>query len=224
LISFCEKYFFSIYSITTMIYDTLQYFLLAFALGLTGALVPGPTLVATVNASLTGGWTTGPQVTLGHMLSEAILFILILVGLATVALPYTTAVAGIGGIALILFGALTIQGSRWATLNVPQGRIVTNPFMAGFLTSVANPYFWFWWLTIGSAMVITGLEGGILLALVFMAGHWSADLGWYTLVSTGISRGKTLLSDTMYRRIIAACGIFLVLFGVYYLLHMIWSL
>lgn len=207
-----------------MIPETLQYFLLAFALGLTGALVPGPTLVATVNSSLSTGWLAGPKVTLGHMLSELILFILIFFGLAAVALPYTTAIAGIGGIALIGFGVLTILGCRQATLSASPGQIVANPCMAGFLTSVANPYFWFWWLTIGSAMVITGLEGGIILAGVFMIGHWSADLGWYTVVSAAVSRGKSLLSDTLYRWIIAACGIFLVLFGIYYLLHMFWSL
>ncbi len=40
--------------------DMLQTFALAFVVGLTGALAPGPTLVATVNASIAGGWTMGP--------------------------------------------------------------------------------------------------------------------------------------------------------------------
>jgi arginine exporter protein ArgO len=66
-------------------------------------------------------------------------------------------------------------------------------------------------------MVIAGLAGGIFLAAVFMVGHWCADLGWFTLVSTGISRGSTILSDVSYRRIMMACGVFLILFGVFYL-------
>ena len=197
--------------------DTIQVFLLAFALGLTGALAPGPTFVATVNASISGGWTTGPKVTLGHMLAELALFILIVFGLAAVALPYTPVITVIGGIALVIFGALTLGGSRNVSIqNTPSG-IVTNPYLTGLVTSLANPYFWLWWLSIGSAMVIAGLEGGLILAGIFMVGHWCADLGWYTLVSYGISRGTVFLSDRTYQIIMALCGIFLVLFGAYYL-------
>ena len=102
-------------------------------------------------------------------------------------------------------------------MNGPVTGTAGNPYLAGLVTSTANPYFWIWWLTIGSAMVIAGLAGGILLAAVFMLGHWCADLGWFTLVSAGVSRGRTILSETSYRRIMALCGVFLILFGVYYL-------
>ena len=198
-------------------YDVLQTFLLGLVIGLTGALAPGPTLVATINASIAGDWKVGPKVTAGHMIAESIIFFLIVLGLATLALPYTRAIAAIGGIALIIFGGLTITGSRGASLSGPVTGTVSNPYVAGLVTSAANPYFWIWWLTIGSAMVIAGLEGGIVLAAVFMVGHWCADLGWLTLVSTGISQGKTILSDKSYRRIMEVCGIFLILFGAYYL-------
>jgi len=200
--------------------DTFQMFILAFALGLTGALAPGPTLVATINASVTGGWTMGPRVTLGHMLSELVIVILIIAGLATVALRYTTAVAVIGGMALVIFGILTIAGSRGVSLagsGNGTAAVTANPYFAGFFTSVANPYFWIWWLTVGSALVIKTLEGGLLLAGVFMIGHWCADTGWFTFVSTAVSRGKRVLPDTTYHRIMAACGVFLVIFGIYYL-------
>jgi threonine/homoserine/homoserine lactone efflux protein len=198
-------------------YDVLQTFLLGLVIGLTGALAPGPTLVATINASIAGDWKIGPKVTAGHMIAESVIFLLIVLGLASLALPYTAAIAAIGGIALIVFGALTLTGCRGASLSGPVTGTVSNPYIAGLVTSAANPYFWIWWLTIGSAMVIAGLSGGILLAAVFMVGHWCADLGWYTLVSTGISQGRSFLSDTSYRRIMAVCGVFLILFGVYYL-------
>jgi threonine/homoserine/homoserine lactone efflux protein len=198
-------------------YELFQMVLLGFVIGLTGALAPGPTLVATINASIAGDWTTGLKVSLGHAIVELFLVILILLGLATVALPYTTVIAGIGGIALVIFGILTIKGSRKATMRTSEVQTIANPYMAGLVSSAANPYFWIWWLSIGSAMVIAGLEGGLALAGAFMVGHWTADIAWYTLVSTGVSKGKTLFSDTVYQKIMGLCGIFLMVFGVYYL-------
>jgi len=204
-------------------YDIFQMVFLGFVIGLTGALAPGPTLVATINASIAGDWTTGLKVSLGHVIVELFVVILILLGLATVALPYTSAIAGIGGIALVAFGVLTIAGSRKATMSSSPVQTVANPYMAGLVTSAANPYFWIWWLSIGGAMVIAGLEGGLVLAGAFMLGHWTADTAWLTLVSTGVSKGRTIFSDTAYQKIMLLCGIFLILFGVYYLSHLFLS-
>jgi len=197
-------------------YDIFQMVFLGFVIGLTGALAPGPTLVATINASINGDWMTGLKVSLGHAIVELFIVILILLGLATIALPYTSVIAGVGGIALIVFGGLTIMGSRKATLSAFPNQPVSNPYVAGLVTSAANPYFWIWWLSIGSAMVIAGLEGGLVLVIAFMFGHWTADTTWYTVVSTSVSRGRTVLSEPAYKKTIVICGIFLIFFGMYY--------
>jgi threonine/homoserine/homoserine lactone efflux protein len=65
-------------------YDIAQIFLLGLAIGFTGALAPGPTLVATINASLVGDWTAGLRITFGHMIAETAIFILIVLGFAAV--------------------------------------------------------------------------------------------------------------------------------------------
>jgi threonine/homoserine/homoserine lactone efflux protein len=204
-------------------FEIFQIFILGFVIGLTGALAPGPTLVATINASMAGDWTTGLKVSLGHVIVELFLVILILLGLATIALPYTSVIAGIGGIALIAFGALTIAGSRKATMRTSSSQTLSNPYMAGLVTSAANPYFWIWWLSIGSAMVIAGLQGGLVLVGALMIGHWSADTVWLTLVSTSVSKGRMIVSDSTYQKIIELCGIFLILFGAYYLSRLLIS-
>jgi threonine/homoserine/homoserine lactone efflux protein len=200
-----------------LVSEILSTLVLGFLIGFTGALAPGPTLVATINTSLAGNWTAGLKVSLGHIVIETAIFFLIILGLATIASPYTTMIALVGGIALIVFGTMTITGSRNATLSASPAQAPANPYMAGLLTSAANPYFWIWWLSVGSALLISSLEGGILLAIIFMIGHWGADTAWFTFVSTSVAKGKTILSDGSYHRIMAACGIFLVLFGVYYL-------
>lgn len=197
--------------------DILQMLATAFAIGLTGALAPGPTLVATVNSSLKDGWKAGPKVVAGHALVEALIVLSIFGGLAAAMRQHSHVVSLAGGLALIIFGVMTVLGSRNATFAAPQGQTAGNAYMAGIITSAANPYFWIWWLSIGSALMLSSLHSGLIMAAAFMIGHWGADFAWYTLVSSSLDRGRGMLSEKSYRRILGVCGCFLVCFGIYFL-------
>jgi threonine/homoserine/homoserine lactone efflux protein len=191
---------------------------LGFLIGLTGAIAPGPTLVATINASVKGGWTAGPKVTFGHIAVEVLMVVVIVAGLSVILSGYSVLIAGIGGAALIVFGILTIAGARHAAIGVAADvSQQAGPVLAGLVTSISNPYFWIWWLSVGSAMLIGATEGGIVAMAAFIAGHWSADLSWYTLVSASIHKGRFLLGVREYRVVLAACGAFLIAFGLYYI-------
>ncbi len=202
-----------------MIPEIVEMLAMAFLIGLTGALAPGPTLVATVNSSLKTGWTAGPKIAAGHALVETALFLLIVFGLAAAAQQYSHIIAIIGGLALVAFGLLTVKGSRSASLASAANYNAGNAYLAGIITSAANPYFWIWWLSVGSAFVIDGLRGGLIMAGLFMVGHWGADFGWYTIVSASLDKGRSILSEANYRRILAVCGGFLILFGLYYMIR-----
>jgi threonine/homoserine/homoserine lactone efflux protein len=200
--------------------------LLGFTVGLTGALVPGPMLFSTIEASFKKGWIAGPEVVLGHMLIELILCILIFFGAASFfGDGAVSAISLIGGLTLVVFGVFTVKDARnaAASLQVSQDRIdfklKSSPAIMGVLTSISNPYFWIWWLTAGSALVLSAYEVGIIISIAYILGHWTADLSWYTAVSGSISRGKTLLSQKSHRYILYACGIFLVVFGFYFMVN-----
>jgi len=153
------------------------------------------------------------------MVVELLMVLVILAGLSIIIGDYTWIIAGVGGCALVIFGVLTLLGSRHARIGVVQDTESTSgPFLAGVITSISNPYFWLWWFTVGSALLIGAYQGGIILVLAFIAGHWAADLGWLTLVSVGIHKGKFILGEKEYRVILAACGVFLVCFGGYYII------
>ena len=71
-------------------YEIASTLVLGFLIGLTGALTPGPTLVATINAALAGDRTAGLKVSVGHMVAEFVIFLMIILGFASIAGPYTT--------------------------------------------------------------------------------------------------------------------------------------
>jgi threonine/homoserine/homoserine lactone efflux protein len=200
----------------------IELFLLGFFVGLTGALAPGPTLIATINASLKGGWTMGPRVTLGHAVVEIVMVLLIIAGISVLVGKFSWVITLIGGLALTIFGIITILEGRHAKVDISQQKSLgieskVDPFLAGILTSVSNPYFWLWWLTVGSALMIGALSGGISTAIAFIGGHWTADLGWFTLVSVSVHKGKFLLGEREYQWTLTICGVFLLIFGSYYL-------
>jgi threonine/homoserine/homoserine lactone efflux protein len=153
----------------------------------------------------------------GHALVEVLVFLSIVGGLAAAMQQYSRAVSISGGLALIVFGVMTAKGSKNATLVAPQGQVIGNAYLAGIITSAANPYFWIWWLSVGSALVLSGLKAGLIMAALFMIGHWVADFGWLILVSISLDRGRSILSERSYRRILGICGGFLVCFGIYFL-------
>jgi len=51
---------------------------------------------------------------------------------------------------------------------------------------------------------------------VFFTGHTLADLTWYSLIAAAVARGKSFLSDRIYRGLIACCAFLLVVFSFYF--------
>jgi threonine/homoserine/homoserine lactone efflux protein len=199
--------------------DLFGMLLLGLMIGFTGAIAPGPTLIATIHGAVKGGWMVGPRVTLGHALVEVLMVILVIGGLSVFIGQYSWVIATIGGGALVVFGILTILESRHAGVPVTESaKASRGPILAGAITSISNPYFWLWWLTVGSALLIGALSGGIANALAFITGHWAADLIWFTIVAASMHKGKFLLAERGYRAILGICGIFLVGFGIFYLI------
>ncbi|MCK4458231.1 MAG: LysE family transporter [Methanosarcinales archaeon] len=188
---------------------------IGFLIGLTGAVVPGPMLFATIEASLRRGWIAGHLIVLGHAAVEVLICGVILLGFSIANDIVFDIVSLVGGGALIIFGMMMLRSSRNATFDVKTG-ITGSPVVAGALTSVSNPYFLVWWLTIGNSMVMDGLRIGVVAALLFIIGHWIADIVWYVSVSIISSRGGKLMSDHTYRTFLAGCGVFLLCFGAYY--------
>ncbi|NLL10730.1 MAG: LysE family transporter [Methanomicrobiales archaeon] len=192
---------------------------MGFVIGLTGALAPGPTLIATIRSALHTGWTAGPKVTFGHIITEAAIIVLIVAGISSFPSTLQPAISMLGGTALVLFGGMTLSGARRASFStdISMERL-SGPVIAGFVTSVTNPYFWIWWFSVGSALLLSSMSHGIAGLVAFTAGHWASDLGWFTAVSVSIHHSKAMLSDRMYRGILLLCGMILIIFGFWFLI------
>lgn len=196
--------------------SVLESLLLGFGVGLSGALAPGPTLLATISGAARHGPLVGGRVAAGHLLVESVLAVGLVLGMAPLVLSHQASIAAVGGAALVGFGLLTLGGARSASLAAPAGDERFGPVLAGALTSIANPYFWLWWATLGGALLAAALASGAGNAALFLAGHGTADLAWLLLIGAGVARGSAYLSDRAYRLLLGACGVAMIAIGVVY--------
>jgi len=196
----------------------------SFTLALSGALVPGPLFTVTIAESVRRGFIAGPLLMIGHAILEFLLVLAIIRGLG----PYlnTPLVIGIiafaGGAVLLWMGIDMILKAGKLSLELESSsasrRTTPHPILMGILASISNPYWIIWWVTIGMAYLLAAIKFGYTGVIVFFIGHISADFLWYSFISYGISRGKTLLKDRSYQWMIRICGLFLLAFGGWFLL------
>ncbi len=191
-------------------------FATAFTVTLSGAMMPGPLFTAAISGSIRRGASAGPLLMVGHAVLESVLLAGLFLGLA----PLLTSKGAF--IVIALSGSIILAWLAWSMLrSVPsltlsldaERRDSDRLVLSGVLLSVSNPYWSIWWATIGLGYVLQSRELGWLGVLVFFAGHLTADFGWYSAVSLAGARGRRLLSDTVYRRIVSACAVALAVFA-----------
>lgn len=193
----------------------------SFVIALSGALVPGPLFSITVSESAQKGFRAGPMIILGHGLLEIAIGFLLVFEIT----PFLSGekakmyIGLIGGFVLIVMGGMLIRDARTAQLNYSsrKNKSSFNPVLAGVVGSLSNPYWTVWWITIGLGYLVSSLRVGMWGVVAFFAGHIAADLAWYSLVSFAVARGRRIMGEKGYRYLLSACGIFLVVFGGWFI-------
>lgn len=194
-------------------------FFSSFVIALSGALMPGPLLTATIGESARRGVKAGPLLVLGHGILELVLVLALLFGLAPLLQRQDVfiVIATAGGaillwMALSMFRTLPALSLSTTTVTAGGNSLVVN----GVLLSIANPYWTLWWATIGFGYILYCRQFGVWGITFFFLGHILADLVWYSAVSMAVGKGRRFLSDRLYRGVIGACAAFLVVFACYF--------
>lgn len=205
-------------------FDIIIFIATSFAVGLSGALVPGPMMTVTISDSLKKGFIAGPLVVLGHFIAEFTLIILIFTGLRWFISSSTAVfiIGTLGGLMMVLMGSKIMCSSTSLSEIRDDNEIYKNygSILNGIITSFSNPFFFIWWATIGWAFMFKGLElAGIIGIFGFLIGHWAADLSWFSIVSFFTSRGTQVMTEKHYKLLMNASGVFLIILGVYFMLN-----
>jgi threonine/homoserine/homoserine lactone efflux protein len=193
----------------------------AFIVGFSGAMVPGPLTAMTITESSRRGFRAGPLLTLGHAIAEAVIVILLALGLNRIFQMSLVSglIAALGGAVLVWMGIDIVRAAwrgqmRLAGEGAPVERVAAvSDVRTGILVSISNPYWILWWATVGAAYVVVALGYGALGLLALFVGHILSDLSWNSLLALAASSGRRIISQRVYQAALIVCGAFLVFMG-----------
>lgn len=205
--------------------NRLTIFFTAYAVGFSGAMMPGPLLTVAITESVRRGSVAGFLLMIGHSVLELGLVLALVMGLKKYLdnRVFETVVSILGGAFLLWMGygmlrdALT--GAVSLDLSAREQKVLLGPVAAGVLVSLSNPYWSIWWSTIGLNYITSAWKYGLAGLALFYTGHILADFTWYGAVSFAVAQGRTLMSDGLYQGIIAVCGAFLAVLAVKFIWH-----
>lgn len=202
-------------------------FLTSFAVGFSGAIMPGPLLVLSIRQSITQGFIAGPLVSLGHAVLELLVVIGLAVGLAQFLERslFSFAISLVGGLFLLWMGYGMAR--RPASYVLPKGDDTilratpslgyAKSVLGGALVSLSNPYWSLWWITIGLGYIVWASGSGVAGVASFYTGHIMSDFVWYTFVATAVASGRRIMKGRVYQWLIGVCGVFLLGLALFFI-------
>ncbi len=202
--------------------DVFSFIVEVVGITVSGALSPGPLTVAVISEGAKKGKMTGFYASIGHMLVEFPLVLLIGLGLSfnptSPMLKGTIALAG--GIVLLVLGVLQVNEVRRRN-HVTESKPETNRTLGGgglwigvFLTGL-NPFFLVWWFTIGAKLIVDALSIASFNGIVFMYfAHVWMDYAWLTFIAYVSFKGSRLISGRAFKALLGVLSLALIYFGL----------
>jgi threonine/homoserine/homoserine lactone efflux protein len=200
--------------------ETIVQLGIGFVVALSGALIPGPMLAFVMAKSLSGKWA-GFFAAIGHMIVELCILALIAAGLGFVLASegFRSFVGALGGILLIVFGAMAFSKLRAKAPRLDSAGLRYHPIVGGILFStVLNPSVFVWWATVGFAMLMEAvLVASLAGAALWLVGHFAADIFWFSSVSYLVASGRWSREGKAQKYLLVTFGCILLVFGFYFL-------
>lgn len=195
----------------------IVFLLQAVVISLSGVMAPGPMTAAALAAG-TRSRHAGARIALGHGVVEFPLMILIMAGMGAL-LESERVRIGIGlagGAVLVFMSVQMLHGLRRAADSANQ-HAGKNAIWTGILLSGGNPYFLFWWATVGLTLASRASELGVLAFGLFAIAHWLCDLVWLEALSLASFKGSKLLGGRNQQIVLAICALALLVFGAMFI-------
>jgi len=194
--------------------DPIMFLVWVAIISASGVIAPGPLFAAAIAKGLDDP-RAGVKLSIGHAIVEVPLILTIFFGLMVFLKDDNVlAVIGLVGGAFLLYMGVSLFKSQKEISNED---IRYTSIMSGIILTAVNPYFLLWWATVGAAMIGLASGFGWWMIPLFIVIHLSCDFAYMSIVSYSANIGKSILHSKWIHRLYTACGIFLILFALYFI-------
>jgi threonine/homoserine/homoserine lactone efflux protein len=198
--------------------EFLIFLVTVFLISCSGAMQPGPVTATAIKMGTHNRWA-GTLIAIGHGVIEFPLMVIIIFGIGEYfKIEKVQIVIGLAGGSFLLIMAAQSFISLKSNLDTESKALQSKPVLAGIILSGSNPYFLFWWATVGLALATKAVGWGIWAFVLFALTHWFVDLIWLQLLSFASFKGSVLLGKHGLKIVLAFCAAALLFFGLYFIL------
>ncbi len=180
-------------------------------------MAPGPVTAAAIGMGARSRYA-GMLIAIGHGIVEFPLMILIVLGMGRILqLPTAQIAIGLAGGAFLLMMAIGMLRSL-RSAGMQETKVAKSaPLLAGIILSAGNPYFLFWWATVGLALATTATGMGIWAFALFAVVHWLCDFIWLGALSWASFKGTGLFGSRSQQIVLMICAVALFFFGLFFI-------
>lgn len=197
--------------------ELLTFLLKVIGISLSGVMAPGPVTATAISMGARSRYA-GALIAIGHGVVEFPLMVLIVLGAGEILkLPVAQVIIGLAGGVFLLWMAVGMLRSLRSVGQQETQVAKSTPLLAGIVLSAGNPYFLFWWATVGLALATMATGIGIWAFALFAVVHWLCDFVWLSILSWASFKGTGLFGPRGQKIVLLVCGVALVFFGLFFI-------
>ena len=186
------------------------------AFGITEGIKPGPLLTMVIRETLSGGLRAGLWTAAAPIFTDGPLVIVSLFAAAWIATNPSALLL------ITVAGAIFLAQMGYECFGLEPPDVIadapppTGSFLRGAITNLLNPNVYVFWFLIGGPLMASAADEEILAPVAYAITFLVTIMLTKATIAYAVNRASGNISTTIYRRLLAICGMIMIGFSLYY--------
>lgn len=201
------------------------------SIGLASGIAPGPLTILAIAATLRRGRGAGVKIAIAPLLSDTLIIIAAFTVVSRLPVSVITWLGLTGGIVVAIFGVEILRAARSADPDSLVGsaesdrpRFSVPLVLQGFLTNLLNPAPWIFWITAGSALLVTTWRSSPRDAVAFLVAFYVTLVGSKIALVLLVGATRHRMTRDAYRSLLLGSGVLLLIVAAWFIVTAVTAL
>lgn len=190
----------------------LSYLTVGILLGLSAGFAPGPLLTLVITETLRYGMGAGVRVACAPILTDLPIIVLTFAVLAKLSEfnPILGAISFLGAAFVAYMG---YESFRMKGVEINPEYAASYSFRKGIAVNLLNPHPYLFWLSVGTPLLLKGMDESFVSATAFILGFYVFLVGSKISLAVIVGRSRSFLKGNVYVFIMRFLGLALFVFA-----------